>query len=230
MLCLAYTFSPQILLTKNEKWYLRLTKEVGDETPTITVTSYKVRKKMITEFQNACLDYLKNLREARSNPLATGELSLRAVLDNIFTQTAAIFNRTVQVVGEAQRIVAGRPDFTVSVNDLPIGYIEAEAYNVNLDQLTGHAKAQNDRFRANLDNFLLTNHLEFRLYVGGDCVDRAILPAPPETGRITVTSTEAEKLALLLERFPLNRLSERPGASSRSSDAPDSNRGFECAQ
>ncbi|MCS6918471.1 MAG: hypothetical protein NZM28_01730, partial [Fimbriimonadales bacterium] len=40
----------------------------------------------------------------------------------------------------------------------------------DLDRLTGHAKAQTDAFKQNLDNFLLTNFLEFRLYRGGECV------------------------------------------------------------
>ena len=156
---------------------------------------------MITPFQQLCAAYLTHLRTLRQSALATDELSLRPALDSFLTQTAQQLDFSVQFVGEAKKIAAGRPDFTVAANQFPIGYIEAEAYNVNLDALSGHAKEQNERFRANLDNFLVTDHLEFRLYVGGALVDRARLAAPPESGVIRVTADEAGALETLLTRF-----------------------------
>ena len=157
---------------------------------------------MITEFQHLCVSYLANLREIQCHRLTTPELSLRPALDALLKQAAAaLCRRPVCFISEAKAIAAGKPDFTATVKELPIGYVEAEAYNVNLDALTGHAKEQNDRFRANLDNFLLTNHLDFRLYSGGTLVDRAALPAPPETGKIMVTSAEAERLEKVFDRF-----------------------------
>ena len=72
---------------------------------------------------------------------------------------------------------------------LPIGYIEAEAYGRDLDALTGHAQTQNTRFIENLDNFILTNFVEFRLYADGQL-------------RTTANVTdEPEKLETLLEQF-----------------------------
>ena len=72
---------------------------------------------------------------------------------------------------------------------LPVGYIEAEAYDRDLDRLTGHAKAQNTRFIENLDNFILTNFVEFRLYADG-------------TLRATARVDDGtENLETLLERF-----------------------------
>ncbi len=156
---------------------------------------------MKIDFQEACKEYLTNLRDMRGSMLATGELSLRPALDTFLKRAAEIFGRPVQFVGEPKKIPVGRPDFTVTVNDLPIGYIEAEAYGIDLNNLTGHAKEQNDRFRANLDNFLMTNHLDFHLYVGAKLVDRTRLSAPPDKGKITVSETEAEALTILLERF-----------------------------
>ncbi|MBD3306920.1 N-6 DNA methylase [candidate division KSB3 bacterium] len=156
---------------------------------------------MSTQFHHICLTYLRQLREARNNLLATEELSLRPALDALLKQTASLLNMPIQIVSEAKQVKAGRPDFTITTNDLPLGYIEAEAYNVNLDALSGHAREQNDRFRDNLDNFLLTNHLEFRLYVGGTLVLRARLPEPPEKGTISITRDETDALAELLEDF-----------------------------
>ena len=72
---------------------------------------------------------------------------------------------------------------------LPIGYIEAERYGRDLNNLTGHAEAQNARFIENLDNFILTNFVEFRLYADGT------LRATASVGDGT------ENLETLLERF-----------------------------
>ena len=156
---------------------------------------------MGTPFQPLCVEYLTALREARQHALATDELSLRPALDALLKQASAHFERPVAFLSEAKKISSGRPDFTATVNGLPIGYVEAEAFGVNLDKLTGRAKAQNDRFRANLDNFLLTNHLEFRLYLGGEMTARAALPEPPEQGKIRVDAAETDALAALLTRF-----------------------------
>ena len=72
---------------------------------------------------------------------------------------------------------------------LPIGYIEAEAYGRDLDALTGHAAEQNARFIENLDNFILTNFVEFQLWTDGQL-------------RATANITDApENLETLLERF-----------------------------
>ena len=72
---------------------------------------------------------------------------------------------------------------------LPIGYIEAERYGRDLDNLTGHAETQNARFIENLDNFILTNFVEFRLYADG-------------TLRATASVEDrTENLETLLERF-----------------------------
>ena len=156
---------------------------------------------MSTTFQQPCIDYLTELRDLRSSALATDELSLRPALDKFLKGATGIFELPVLFVGEPKKMEAGRPDFTATSNDMPIGYVEAEAYSVDLDNLTGHAKEQNERFRANLDNFLLTNYLEFRLYVGGELVDSAKLSAPPDKGAVKIFYEDAEALETLLERF-----------------------------
>ena len=83
----------------------------------------------------------------------------------------------------------GRPDFIARDRLLPIGYIEAEAYGRDLNNLTGHAATQNTRFIENLDNFILTNFVEFRLYTGGQL---------RSTANVEDSSENLEKL---LERF-----------------------------
>ena len=143
-------------------------------------------------FQTRCNRYLQNIQQTQSTSAATPELSLyphlQAFLEDIAT---AHFGRdTVRFTQEPRRLnQIGRPDFIAMDGLLPIGYIEAEAYGRALDALTGHAREQNARFIENLDNFILTNFVEFRLYTDGQ-------------RRATANITDApEDLEGLLERF-----------------------------
>ena len=83
----------------------------------------------------------------------------------------------------------GRPDFIARDGLLPIGYIEAEAYGKDLNNLTGHAATQNARFIENLDNFILTNFVEFQLYTDGQLRTTANV------------ENSSEDLERLLDRF-----------------------------
>ena len=80
----------------------------------------------------------------------------------------------------------------------PIGYIEAEKFGIDLDALTGHAREQNARFIKNLDNFILTNFVEFRLYTEGEL--RASASLSIENGRARLPE-ETHALETLLNRF-----------------------------
>ncbi len=143
-------------------------------------------------FQTRCNRYLQNIQQTQSTSAATPELSLYPHLQAFLEEIAvAHFNRdTVRFTQEPRQLdQIGRPDFIAMDGLLPIGYIEAEAYDRDLDALTGHAREQNARFIENLDNFILTNFVEFRLYTDGQ-------------RRATVNITDTpENLAELLERF-----------------------------
>ena len=143
-------------------------------------------------FQTRCERYLQSIQHTQTVSEATPELSLYPHLQAFLEDIAvAHFNRdTVRFTPEPRRLdQIGRPDFIAMEGRLSIGYIEAEAYGRDLDTLTGHAREQNARFIENLDNFILTNFVEFRLYTGGQ--RRA-------TANITDTPEDLEGL---LERF-----------------------------
>ena len=143
-------------------------------------------------FQTRCDRYLQNIQQTQSTSEATPELSLfphlQAFLENIAVEH---FGRdTIIFTQEPRRLdQIGRPDFIAMDGLLPIGYIEAEAHGRDLDALTGHAAEQNARFIENLDNFILTNFVEFQLWTDGQL--RA-------TANITDTP---ENLEMLMERF-----------------------------
>ena len=144
------------------------------------------------DFQTRCNRYLQNIHRTQANPDATPELSFFPYLQAFLEDVAVdYFGRsTITFTQEPRRLdQIGRPDFIAREGLLPLGYIEAEAYSRNLDALTGHAETQNARFIENLDNFILTNFVEFRLYTDGTL--RA-------TARI---EDRIENLETLLDRF-----------------------------
>ncbi len=118
-------------------------------------------------FQQICRMYRQNIQQTREQDDATAELSLHIHLKNFLEQTAELLGYAITITHEPRQLEIGRPDFVVKEGLFPLGYIEAEAYDRNLEVLTGHAEVQNERFIQNLDNFILTNFVEFRLYTNG---------------------------------------------------------------
>ncbi|MXZ01924.1 N-6 DNA methylase [Candidatus Poribacteria bacterium] len=144
------------------------------------------------DFQTHCTGYLQRINRTRTTAEATSELSLfphlQTFLEEVFVDYFGGDTITLtQEPGQLDQI--GRPDFIAINGLLPVGYIEAEAYGRDLDALTGHAAAQNARFIENLDNFVLTNFVEFRLYADGVLRATANIEDSPEN------------LKRLLERF-----------------------------
>ena len=121
----------------------------------------------LMSFQQICRTYRQNIQQTREQDDATAELSLHIHLKDFLEQTAEFLGYAITITHEPRQLEIGRPDFVVKEGLFPLGYIEAEAYGRNLETLTGHAAAQNTRFIENLDNFVLTNFVEFRLYTSG---------------------------------------------------------------
>ncbi len=143
--------------------------------------------------------YLSALQELQESRHTTEELSFHSPLHNLLRAFAIV--HSVVIVHEPAQRAYGRPDFIFLRNEIPLGYLEVETYGTDLDKLSGEAKLQNERFIQNLDNFILTNCLEFRLYREGQLVARALLSRPPERGKVILADAEFEALANLLEAF-----------------------------
>ncbi|MCS7193018.1 MAG: N-6 DNA methylase, partial [Armatimonadetes bacterium] len=152
-----------------------------------------------SKFFLICSDYLEKLNNLSLTTQTTDELSFHSLLKEFLESVAKEVNSKVAFIHEPRRTRFGRPDFVAHIDGLPIGYVEAEAINANLDDLQGDAKDQNERFKANLDNFLLTNFLDFRLYREGKEVAVARLPQPKESCKLT--EAEVNQLHHLLEAF-----------------------------
>ena len=143
-------------------------------------------------FQTHCDRYLQQINQTRTTAEATPELSLfphlQAFLEEVSTDC---FGRdSITFTQEPRRLdEIGRPDFIAMDGLLPIGYIEAERYGRDLNGLTGHAREQNERFINNLDNFILTNFIDFQLWRDGQLREQARI------------ADGTESLETLLERF-----------------------------
>ncbi len=145
-------------------------------------------------FQRHCDRYLQRIRQTQSDPNATPELSLlphlKTFLEDVTANADFFDNPNIRFTLEPRTInQIGRPDIIATDGLLPIGYIEAESDSTDLNNLTGHAAQQNQRFRENLDNFILTNFTDFELWIDGQC---------NKTARIL---ENIDDLEILLERF-----------------------------
>ncbi len=143
-------------------------------------------------FQTYCDRYLQRLHRTQDSAAATPELSLFPHLQAFLEELSVehFHRNTIRFVQEPRGLdQIGRPDFVAMDGLLPIGYIEGEAYGRDLNNLTGHAAEQNGRFIENLDNFILTNFVDFQLWTEG----RLRVEASIEN--------ETEDLETLLERF-----------------------------
>ena len=67
----------------------------------------------------------------------------------------------VLVTNEPKQIDCGAPDFVLTRNHIPLGYVEAKDIDKNLDDKIHHAQLA--RYTESLDNLLFTNYREFRL-------------------------------------------------------------------
>ncbi|MDE0485293.1 MAG: N-6 DNA methylase [Candidatus Poribacteria bacterium] len=156
-------------------------------------------------FQRHCDHYLQTINETRTSPNATPELSLHTHLQTFLKAVSAeCFDKPdITFTHEPKKIdQIGRPDFIASDGFLPIGYIEAEEYGTDLNNLTGHAAEQNERFKENLDNFILTNFVDFELWRDGQLYATARIEGETDNlesllemflnaGHVPITSPEA---------------------------------------
>ena len=87
------------------------------------------------------------------------EHSYRGDLQNLLKALAP----QVEVTNEPQRIDCGAPYYILTRKGIPVGYIEAKDIGKSLD-----SKLYNEqfaRYQSSLPNLIITDYLEFRLYL-----------------------------------------------------------------
>lgn len=108
------------------------------------------------------------------------------------------FREGFTATNEPKRIACGAPDFIVFRGDVPVGYIETKDIGVSLD----HAEKTDQiiRYREALQTLIITNYLDFRLYIGGSPKLEARL-AREEKEKLKPFVEGREELDLLLQSF-----------------------------
>ncbi|MDR2693460.1 MAG: N-6 DNA methylase [Chitinispirillales bacterium] len=114
------------------------------------------------------------------------EHTYRPALQNLLDGIAAAQNlsqlKNLRFTNEPKRIACGAPDFIVTRNDIPVGYIEAKDVGIDLN---GKAhKTQFDRYKQSLNNIIFTDYLEFHRYMKGELAE-SVRIADIKSGKIT---------------------------------------------
>lgn len=71
----------------------------------------------------------------------------------------------IAATNEPKRIKCGAPDYVITRKEIPIGFIEAK--DIGTDLTSKQLKEQFERYRASLDNLIITDYIDFHLYIDG---------------------------------------------------------------
>lgn len=144
--------------------------------------------------------YIKALNDAYKAGAYT-EMTFRTDLENLLN--ALKINHTFQITQEPQKTKVGRPDFLVSQNGLPIGYLETKQIgdsDLKGKELKGN-KEQFDRYKNSLDNLIFTDYLHFLLYQKGLLVQEIVIADASDKGIKPIEKNFSAFLDLLSSFF-----------------------------
>ncbi len=131
--------------------------------------------------------YLDQVKKRFASGIAT-EHSYRADLQTLINDLV----KGVTVTNEPKRVTCGAPDYIITRKDIPIGFIEAK--DVGKDLSDKVYKEQFNRYKKSLDNLIITDYLDFELYINGKFVisveiakirDDKVIPIPENFDKFT---------------------------------------------
>ena len=95
----------------------------------------------------------------------------------------ALGGRGVDASNDPKHIACGAPDFIVERGKVPLGYVETKDIGADLDKI--EKTDQMKRYLKALNNLILTDYLEFRWYVNGECKLKLRLAEFGKNGKLT---------------------------------------------
>ncbi|MDR0610517.1 MAG: N-6 DNA methylase [Planctomycetaceae bacterium] len=101
--------------------------------------------------------YVAKINSIYENGNAT-EHSYRPALQQLLEK----ITKGLTITNEPKRIDCGAPDYIVTQNEVPVGYVEAK--DVGSDLNSKLHKEQLDRYKQSLGNLIVTDYLHFRLF------------------------------------------------------------------
>ncbi|NWJ96361.1 MAG: N-6 DNA methylase [Chloroflexi bacterium] len=117
--------------------------------------------------------------------------ALKIVVETLFPGVVA--------TNEPKKIKCGAPDYILTRNTTPLGYIEAKEVGVSLDQT--EKSDQLKRYKESLSNLILTDYLEFRWYVNGEKRLAYRIATPGAGGKLKLDPNGPEQVKELLTAF-----------------------------
>jgi predicted helicase len=143
--------------------------------------------------------YLNNINKALTTGNAT-EHTYRPALKEFIESLAD----NIEATNEPKREQCGAPDFIVTKNKTPVGYIETKDIGKPLDVIERDEQLM--RYRKRLGNLILTDYLEFRWYVGGEHRLTARLAKVDLSGKIKSIKGSDQQGVDLLTAFLQSRM------------------------
>ncbi|GBO56193.1 adenine specific DNA methyltransferase [Pseudanabaena sp. lw0831] len=113
-------------------------------------------------------------------------------------------DNNILAVNEPKRIACGAPDFWIGQGALEIGHLEAKDIGISLKSL--EKKNQMQRYFNALGNLILTDHLEFRWYVGGELRLSAAVATFDKQKKIKADADGILEVDQLLRQFLLTKV------------------------
>jgi hypothetical protein len=108
----------------------------------------------------------------------------------------------IDATNEPKRQKCGAPDFIITTklygSEIPLGYIETKKIGENLDEVAKSEQLQ--RYIESLDNFILTDYIDFHFFRFGEKVTQAHI-AYIENGKICPIPENSRQLENLLKDF-----------------------------
>jgi len=156
-------------------------------------TSYNPYMTKIDEYKSQIDAYIHNVNKLYLSGNAT-EHSYRSDLQVLISG----FLPDCQITNEPKRIECGAPDFIITRKDIPVGYIEAKDIGISLD--SKNLTEQFDRYKAALNNLVLTDYLDFRFYQEASCA-ADIRIGTVENGHIKPMPENFENFFLMIKAF-----------------------------
>ena len=106
------------------------------------------------------------------------------------------------VTNEPKRIECGAPDYIITDNIMPVGYVEAKDIGTDLKR-KAH-KAQFDRYLQALDNLIITDYLTFKWYLYGELRQEVVLGKRKDK-KIVAESSNVKEFQNLIRSFSVSR-------------------------
>lgn len=104
----------------------------------------------------------------------------------------------INATNEPKRIACGAPDYILLREDIPVGYIEAK----DIDAALRDKKHQEqfNRYKNSLDNLIITNYVDFELFINGEFIDSVSI-ARVDGNKLTPLTDNFAKFSELLKTF-----------------------------